>query len=298
MSTNGTGGPPWLAFNSDGSIHLSGVPERIIRHPGLKKRGITLADALKPGVIFRSVTESVVVKVLDLNREELQIYERLIPDLAVPENHIVPCEIDRLDHPLLIMPTLRNMFINVHTNHTPHSTLLHMFHDLVEGIEYLHRHNIAHMDICYDNAMIAMPQDVAIHPELTPGRVYLIDFDSARQFKLRPGVQPAITLPETQADAPDGLTYFDPYSWDVYCLGKLFEYITDFWCEDYNQVPWIIRRYIQWLIGEERGCHEVCRCRPTAKTARRVLAAICAIWSTLDTLHTVFSTISSLLTAP
>ena len=31
---------------------------------------------------------------------------------------------------------------------------------------------------------------------------------------------------------------------------------------------------MRWLVGEERGCLEVCHCRPSALQARRVLALI------------------------
>lgn len=34
---------------------------------------------------------------------------------------------------------------------------------------------------------------------------------------------------------------------------------------------WIQKKLIEWLIGDERGCTGVCRCRPTARTALRVL---------------------------
>ncbi|KAI9056603.1 hypothetical protein FKP32DRAFT_1444228 [Trametes sanguinea] len=290
------GRPPWFAFNPDGSIHLGGVPERILRHPGLQKRGITPVDAVKPGVAFRSVEDRFIVKALNLETEELQIYERLIPNSADPANHIVPCDIERDGHPLLIMPILWDISNIVHRT-APHSTMLRVLYELVEGVEYLHRFNIVHMDICYDNAMVGLPQEVAVHPELVPGRVYLIDFDSARQFHLGPGVQPAIDLPPTQADPPLGLTYFDPYSWDVYCLGRLFEFISNVWSRGQRKVPWVTRWYIQWLVGNDRGCRGVCHCRPTAKTARRVMAAIRLMWPILSTFHTAYLKISSLLSA-
>ncbi|KAJ3013913.1 hypothetical protein NUW54_g1453 [Trametes sanguinea] len=312
-------GPPWFAFNPDGSVHLGGVPEQILRHPGLQKRGITLVDAVKPvrqvspnvdsydihndldvhhqGVAFRSVEHRLIVKALNLNTEELQIYERLILYLAEPANHIVPCEIDRAGHPLLIMPILWDITSIIHRNHTPHSRVLRVFYELVEGVEYLHRHRIVHMDICFDNAMVALQQDIAVHPELVPSRVYLIDFDSARQFHLGPGVQPATDLPPTQADPPPGLTYFDSYSWDVYCLGRLFEFIADCWFKDQRKVPWITRWYMRWLIGNERGCRGVCHCRPTAKTARRILGAIRVIWPVLDIYYTISTKVSGVLSA-
>ena len=40
-----------------------------------------------------------------------------------------------------------------------------------------------------------------------------------------------------------------------------------------HELPWIPRWYAQWLVGIERGCATVCRCRPTARRARQVLTA-------------------------
>ena len=40
--------PPWYARHPDGSIHFSGVPDRLVRHPELVRRGIVLDDSLKP----------------------------------------------------------------------------------------------------------------------------------------------------------------------------------------------------------------------------------------------------------
>lgn len=78
---------------------------------------------------------------------------------------------------------------------------------------------------------MAIPHDVQHHPELEPNKFYIIDFDSARHFPLGPGVQPAITLPETQRDPPNGLKHFDPYSWDVYCIGYVCKQISEVPCE-------------------------------------------------------------------
>ena len=52
--------------------------------------------------------------------------------------------------------------------------------------------------------------------------MYLIDFESCRQFERGPGVQTAIPLPDTHVVPPLGMTTFDPFSWDVYCLGLTF----------------------------------------------------------------------------
>ena len=39
-------------------------------------------------------------------------------------------------------------------------------------------------------------------------------------------------------------------------------------------LPRIVKRYTQWLIGNERGCRAACRCRPTAHRARQILAMV------------------------
>ena len=39
-------------------------------------------------------------------------------------------------------------------------------------------------------------------------------------------------------------------------------------------IPRLVRKYVQWLIGHERGCETVCRCRPTAHCAKKVLTVI------------------------
>ena len=78
-------------------------------------------------------------------------------------------------------------------------------------------------DICYDNVVTALPRDVPFHSEVVPRRVYLIDFNTSKRLTLGPGAQPAITLPPTQTPPPHGLKHFDPYSWDMYCLGRLLQ---------------------------------------------------------------------------
>lgn len=77
-----------------------------------------------------------------------------------------------------------------------------------------------------DNLLAANRHHAAQYTTATADRMYIIDFDSSRQFTLGPGVQRAITLPETQIRKPNGLTRLDPYSWDVYCTGRTLEAIT------------------------------------------------------------------------
>ncbi|KAI0655848.1 hypothetical protein C8Q70DRAFT_1122396, partial [Cubamyces menziesii] len=217
-------GPPWFAYDPDGEIRFGGVPDRLLHHPEIRRRNINLTDALKPGIVFRAGLDNpaYVVKVLNTDTEEMQIYDRLSGIHSSPK-HIVPAEIYREGHPLLIMPYLHNLTIClVVEGHTP-AYLFDIFYQLVESLEYLHDLHIAHLDVCHDNFVVAVSEDAEAHPAVAPRRTYLIDFDTSRQLTLGPGVHSAITLPPTQITPPSGLKHFDPYSWDVYCLGHVFE---------------------------------------------------------------------------
>lgn len=78
--------------------------------------------------------------------------------------------------------------------------------------------------------LTAHAKHVSVHERVVANRLYIIDFGQSRQLSLGPGVQRAITLPETQIEPPDGLLHFDPYSWDIYCAGRMMEYFVEVRC--------------------------------------------------------------------
>ena len=57
--------------------------------------------------------------------------------------------------------------------------------------------------------------------------MYLIDFETCRQFEHGPGVQTAVPLMDTHVIPPLEMTVFDPFSWDVYCLGETLEVVVE-----------------------------------------------------------------------
>ncbi|KAI0370828.1 hypothetical protein BV20DRAFT_1043719 [Pilatotrama ljubarskyi] len=272
-------GPPWYVTDADGKIDYGAVPERLLRHPELQESHLRPQHAMKPGVVFGTLNSrnfqgaEYVIKVLDLTTEELPIYERLLRDIHSTANHTVPSKILYSDHPVLVMPYLNDIAPHVGTERRrPLTPLVRAFHDLAEGVEYLHSLRIAHLDLCEGNVVVASPREAAQHEGIVSERYYIIDFNSAKQFPLGPGRQHAITLPDTQNEPPNGLTIFDPYSWDVYCLGLLLKFMLQMYYGENRHHPWIARWFTTWLIGRERGCSRVCHCRPSARTARRVLA--------------------------
>ncbi|KAH9853203.1 hypothetical protein C2E23DRAFT_778132 [Lenzites betulinus] len=268
--------PPWYVFSPDGRCDPAGIPDRLLHHPTIQERGLVPARPIVPGVVFATVANpDFVIKVLNTDREEHAIYKRLLSDMNRSNNHTVPFELTQTGHPLLIMPFLDRMrWIHEGRWSTPEA--MDVILQFVEGVDYLHSLHIVHMDICQMNVLAGREHCTApLHQDVVVDRLYIIDFDSSKQFALGPGVQPAILLPDTQTDKPNGLELLDPYSWDVYCVGRTIEEVMKR-VQDQSEFrktrpPWIATKCIQWLIGNERGCPGVCRCRPTARTALRVV---------------------------
>lgn len=130
------------------------------------------------------------------------------------------------------------------------------------------------------------------------GRLYIIDYGSSKQLGAAAGFQTAVDLGPHQCNAPGKVERFDPYSFDMYCIGQLLQNFIDVGvrCCPENSVlilsqaedglprPWVVRWYAQWLIGKECDCQSVCHCRPTARLARQVLLVlrfILTIWDFL-----------------
>ena len=58
--------------------------------------------------------------------------------------------------------------------------------------------------------------------------VYIIDFGYSVRLDAGPGRQTAVDLPNTVWKRPrDGMTRFDPYAWDMFCLGNSFSDIIE-----------------------------------------------------------------------
>ena len=77
-------------------------------------------------------------------------------------------------------------------------------------------------DIRLDNILLAQKRDVEYHKNIELGKVYIIDFGESRQYRLGPGEQPAeqIHLHHRYLPPGGGRPVIDPYSWDIYCLGR------------------------------------------------------------------------------
>ncbi len=91
------------------------------------------------------------------------------------------------------------------------------------------------------------PLELEYHQHLELDKIYLIDFGGAKILELGPGHQPAIDLPESQIGKPNpSMERFDPYAWDVYCVGMTFNMLTQVRFLD------VLRSYA------DRSCHIMC----------------------------------------
>ncbi|OSD00597.1 hypothetical protein PYCCODRAFT_1393200 [Trametes coccinea BRFM310] len=271
-----SGNPPWYVMDENGQIMPLEVPTRLKEHPELVRRGLEPVDPSKIGVVYRTFVLKkplYYIKIVDTSTEEAAVYQRLRLQCMASPNHTIPGEITppEAGHPLLITPELGDFGLSIMRASSLYDSLAR-FLQLIEGLEYMHNQHIAHMDICLDNVVAAPLWKDPPYPDVEPGKMYYIDFGSSLQLPFGPGVQRAISLGPSQYALQYDIHNFDPYSWDVYCAAltlraTLDAYRRDHWC-------FITRLYLGWLEGNERGCAGVCRCRPTARRARQLLAGI------------------------
>ncbi|KAI0737091.1 hypothetical protein C8Q80DRAFT_438667 [Daedaleopsis nitida] len=275
--------PSWMGENpvarrSSDVNPLFKVPAWLVEHPAIRGKGISVLCTMKEQVVFGTQQKRDippwVIKIIPPGSPEIEIYEHLLKnDLSSP-NHTLPVEIVRDEPPLLIMPGCDQTDGIRCLGWTLLRQTIDDFYQIVEGIEYLHRHHIAHMDFALDNTTVATRATVKHHKHLEVNKIYIIDFGFSRRFELGPRAQAPVELGHLNLSVSYGVPRLDPYSWDVLCTGKTLLSFLDM-LNGYNgKHPWICTRYAQWLVGKERGCPGVCRCRPTARRALQVLAVI------------------------
>ncbi|KAI0668056.1 hypothetical protein C8Q78DRAFT_980377, partial [Trametes maxima] len=232
--------------------------------------------------VARPPTYAVKIDREDAGLED-EIYEYLLLRFSADRRnqcHTLPCEVvrDRAGGrpSVLVMPHVTdvNRLGGYIVTEWTLSGFLAVFLQVVEGVEFMHEHRVVHMDICSGNTAAACRREVQEHLHLTEGNMYFIDFETAQRLSAGPGIQCAVPLPETQVVPPDGMDRMDPYSWDMYCVGKLFEDMAECVYRRKGPPPWLVKRIAGWLVGDERGCTGVCRCRPTARRVRQVLSVL------------------------
>ncbi|KAK0191978.1 kinase-like domain-containing protein [Armillaria mellea] len=198
----------------------------------------------------------VVLRITRTDTNELSLAKRLCDPalLQNPRNHtvpildIIPIPNDEEKRVFMVMPMLKNF------NHPPfhcRSEFLDAFHQLLEGLGFMHSLNIAHVDVSLLNFLMdsskVCPKGYhfaneasydGVHWSLPtrpryrvgPVRYYLIDFENAQEFPdgkenaltkrpLRCGVR---SSPEFSLGLP-----CNPFKLDVYNAGATFLELSD-----------------------------------------------------------------------
>ncbi|KAI0708132.1 hypothetical protein C8T65DRAFT_650703 [Cerioporus squamosus] len=262
------------------------VPPRwLVEHPELKARNIIPCTVLKPGYVYRTdeMNDGIpqyAIKMITfpVGSQEADIYELLNDRGLTSATSTLPASVLRSEGlpPVVVLPLLSQLSSRYDSRQELPHTLRH-FAQILTGVVNLHRLHIAHLDICTGNMLCAWhPQELAYHEQLELNKIYLFDFGGARRLELGPGLQPAIDLPGSQIRKPKpSMERFDPYSWDVYCIGMTFDMLAHYVSTySHKPTPWFLQKYIDWVIGPECGCKSVCRCRPSARRALLVLTLI------------------------
>ncbi|PPQ81782.1 hypothetical protein CVT25_013669 [Psilocybe cyanescens] len=230
---------PYDPFKLD-VYQLGSLIRELIKRPNLID-AIRMKDGAKV-VIKRVILEYDNVPILQyLNSPEMRMDSR---NNAVPLLEVIPLpdtvEVDSKHSVLLVMP----MLFPLMSSHLPFrhaKEVVDALDQLIQGIQFLHEHNIAHRDACSLNFMMD-PTDVIPssfhHAEdfyqpdgktridfrdrcsVAPVQYYIIDYETADYF---PPTTLCVGFYGQERDVPE-LSHtapYDPFKLDIYQLGTL-----------------------------------------------------------------------------
>ncbi|KAH9944997.1 uncharacterized protein BXZ73DRAFT_73228 [Epithele typhae] len=206
------------------------IPEWLQEHPELKQRGIQLRHMVKP------------MTTIDENDPGAH-------------RHILPCELVDDERRFIIFPFMHN-FLSVKSTYRQQwcwSRILWYYDLCLQDVIYLHRRHVAHLDIALENFVFSLSTDVLMGRSMSAEHPYLIDFEYSRQLPCGPGLQSRIELPPSIVSKPGDATRMDPYSWDVYCMGYVFQQMNALSpLKDITVPPTVVLWYIGWLQGSPK----------------------------------------------
>ncbi|TCD67072.1 hypothetical protein EIP91_000585 [Steccherinum ochraceum] len=139
------------------------------------------------------------------------------------ENRVVPAELVDCQHStLVIMPFLRTLLL-ASPEYVTVEQYLHLFTQMIEGLNFMHERNIAFGDIDAENIVWSVGALKLRSFKIDAHALYYIDFGAARRLSAGPGK--GITISDYRKHGghyrpPEGVEDLDPYAYDVYSLGE------------------------------------------------------------------------------
>ncbi|KAI0645055.1 kinase-like protein [Trametes meyenii] len=213
-------------------------------HPMYCEDSIMQADHQIMDAKRISTDETVAIKTFRKDTQELQI-SRFLSSMRHPQNHSVPV-LQVFDDPhdsrlaLMVMPFLRPCN---DPEFTTVGDIIVFVDQTLEGLVFMHRHNIAHRDIAVENIMMDAKElyPNGHHPvrlDYTPDAIYpvtplpraghdihyfYIDFGLACQF---PEGVPRLVIGDVGRDAEvpelSSTVPYDAFKVDIFALGNLY----------------------------------------------------------------------------
>ncbi|KAG8896193.1 hypothetical protein FRB99_009026 [Tulasnella sp. 403] len=145
------------------------------------------------------------------------------------------------------------------------SEVLNSAKQLTEAVAFLHSHRIAHLDINWQNILVARP------PSSPRPRYLLTDFEMSAVY---PEETPRISIWWKEGRAllpPEGIYDVDPFEFDMWSLGIVLEAVSSGWevTENYHGLVWPAT-----FTEIRNAMMDVPANRPAALTASNVLRSI------------------------
>ncbi|KAJ3515516.1 hypothetical protein NMY22_g14434 [Coprinellus aureogranulatus] len=188
---------------------------------------------------YNSEGRHVAIKLVPQNSDELRVYELIRrQSLETLERVCLLPVLDMLFIPrycFVVMPRWGD-----HVRKPPPATLkraMEILHSLLKAVDFLHSHNIVHRDISENNVLVnhftdaAHTEDRVLLGRQGKLRFALYDFDisivfpqEAKRSKCRLPREKSFegTWPTPTRDTSHGEPDYDPFVYDVGCLGLLF----------------------------------------------------------------------------
>ncbi|KAI0728098.1 kinase-like domain-containing protein [Irpex lacteus] len=163
-----------------------------------------------------------VLKSVDSNSEEL-VTLKFLSSCPSSSNHTLPTEIIPCGDTCLIrMPFVRDGSLVLWKSI---EEIYDATEQYLEGLQFMHRLGIAHLDIAWRNVVYAQNSHPAIDSlAVSIRRAYFIDFGCAKRFLPVVGYSNGSTVipfpPNTgHYPPPEGNEAVNPYAYDMYCMG-------------------------------------------------------------------------------
>ncbi|TCD63754.1 hypothetical protein EIP91_004969 [Steccherinum ochraceum] len=194
----------------------------------LTERGLTLENLgpldrfnrVRP--CYDSKEKFFVAKAIPKDSSEVAVL-RVLLELPGSGNRTVPAELVECQHSTLVIMPFLDTLLMASPKYVSMERYFHLFTQIIEGLNFMHEHNIAFGDMDAENIIWSVKAFNLRSHDIEADALYYIDFGAARRLSAGPGS--GVTISDYKKHGghyrpPEGIENLDPYAYDVYCLGE------------------------------------------------------------------------------